>query len=369
MIFTIPRRDLLKAVTACAAVSDPKASQPALACVKIDARLGDHAIAITGSDTFTSVVSTLAAKVERPGATIVDAKTFRDIVNSLPEADVHIEITDGAQMRIRANKDRRTIGTMYEDDYPMLAKEPANFVRMTGPALLRAITLVEHAMCCDETRPYMAGLKLDCEDGKIVACTTDGHRISHTEIACETGAFTCVLPFKSVSAAKRALTEAGSIDIEIGTDGSHACLRCAGVTTLMRLSDGVFPPTSKILAMKLPKKFTASRELLLRAVRSVNVTAKQEGKDKADAVVMTISDGEVRFDSRNQKGDSTSPVDCDYAGPNAVLGFQPSYLSDPLSAMCADDVSIEFGGEFDAVKIVPATTNETTCLVMPMRVN
>jgi DNA polymerase III sliding clamp (beta) subunit (PCNA family) len=52
-----------------------------------------------------------------------------------------------------------------------------------------------------------------------------------------------------------------------------------------------------------------------------------------------------------------------------VIGFDPDYLIEPLSALKADDVLFAFRDPLFATQLKPALTNETACVVMPQRVN
>ena len=367
MKFTTTRKALLSAVAQAAAVTDAKASLTVLANVKLEANTGDDAIAITGTDTYTTVTALVTATIDKPGSCLVDAKTLRDICGSLPESggDVHAEI-ELTKLTLRCGKARRTIAALDAEDYPMLAKEPECPVTLASEALLRAISTVEHAMSTDETRPTLAGVMLVCERGKVTAKTTDGHRLTQTEGACETGAFECLLPARGVAAMKRALAEHDGIT-KIGADASHATMRCGDVTTTMRLAGAAFPPTDRLIPRNHPHVARVNRTMLLDAVRGARVTAKQEGKELADAMAITFAPGEIRVEAQGTRGESSDAVDCDYAGKVVSIGFQPKYLIDALAAIAADEVAIAFNGPLDPILVTPALTNETQAVVMPQR--
>lgn len=365
MKFTATRKALLNAVAQAAAVTDAKASLSVLGNVKLEANAGEDVIAITGTDTYTTVTALVTATIDKPGSCLVDAKTLRDICSSLPESggDVHAEI-ELTKLTLRCGKARRTISALAAEDYPMLAKEPECPVTLASEALLRAISTVEHAMCADETRPHLAGVMLVCADGKVTAKTTDGHRLTQTEGACEAGDFSCLLPARGVAAMKRALAEHDGIT-KIGADAAHATLRCGDITTTMRLAGAVFPPTERVIPRNHPNIARVNRSLLIGAVRGACVTAKQEGKERSDAMAITFAPGEIRVEAQGVRGESSDIVDCDYAGKVVSIGFQPKYLLDALSANVADEVAIAFGGALDPILITPALTNETKAVVMP----
>lgn len=367
MKFTTTRKALLNAVAQAAAVTDAKASLTVLANVKLEANAGEDVIAITGTDTYTTVTALVTATIEKPGSCLVDAKTLRDICGSLPESggDVHAEI-ELTKLTLRCGKARRTIAALAAEDYPMLAKEPECPVTIASEALLRAISTVEHAMSTDETRPMLAGVMLVCADGKVTAKTTDGHRLTQTEGACEAGAFECLLPSRGVAAMKRALAEHDGVT-KIGADASHATMRCGDVTTTMRLAGAVFPPTERVIPRNHPHVARVNRTMLLDAVRGARVTAKQEGKEQSDAMAITFAPGEIRVEAQGARGESSDVVDCDYAGKVVSIGFQPKYIIDALAAITADEVAIAFRGPLDPILVTPALTNETLAVVMPQR--
>lgn len=365
MIFTINRVKFLRAVTASAAVTDADASLPALGNIKLDA---DAEVVVTGSDQYTTVVSSHSAHVERPGSCMVDAKLLRDIVDSMPDSATDIEVErDGYRLHFRHKRSTREIACLDADAYPILAKDPPTFTRVTGPALLRALSVVGHAVSTDESRPNYCGINVICGDGKIIAQATDGHRIAHTEIECETGAFAALLPGRGIKAVRAALTEVGACDVEIGSDGAHATLKAGDSVTTMRLAEAAFPPTHKAFELVTPGVATVNRDMLYAALKKGRVTAKQDEKDRADAMALTIASGEIRLAAIGVKGKSAEIVDCDYSGEGVAFGIQPSYLMDVLAAMVATEVSFHFSNSISPIRITPATSSESKFVVLPQR--
>jgi DNA polymerase-3 subunit beta len=158
--------------------------------------------------------------------------------------------------------------------------------------------------------------------------------------------------------------------VQFGANATHAVLVSGDITTTMRLHDAEFEPRINKMFDAAPKTGTvASREMLLDALRRVRVTAKQADKEHADAVVLTIEEGEIRIATHGVRGESVEVVPCDYAGERIVIGFDPDYLIEPLSALKADDVLFAFRDPLFATQLKPALTNETACVVMPQRVN
>jgi DNA polymerase-3 subunit beta len=369
MRFVTNTKGLRAAVTAAAAVTAPKASMAILGCVKISATDGHDVVELTGTDTYTTVVACASSKIEQHGSCVVEAKLLRDVVSSLPDSDsVHVEI-DGAKMLIRVGKSRRQVACLDAQDYPMLAQAPDSTVLVEGPALLRALATVEHAMCTEESRTTMNGVSVACGGGKVVAQSTDGHRACRAEIECETGEVKCFVPSRGVAAMKRGIADADAKQVQFGANATHAVLVSGDITTTMRLHDAEFAPRIGRMFDAAPKAGTvASRAMLLDALRRVRVTAKQADKERADAVVLTVDGGEIRITTHGVRGESVEVVPCDYGGERLVIGFDPDYLIEPLSALACDDVLFAFRGALDAAGFRPALTNEVACVVMPQRV-
>jgi DNA polymerase-3 subunit beta len=370
MEFVISRKALDIAVSAAAAVADPKASMPALARVRIEANDGQDAASFFGTDTYTTVIALGSALIKRRGSCTVDAKTFRDIVSSLPKSasDVTVELDGLTKLVLRAGKSRRQIQALEGDDFPTLAKTPDMPVRVTGPALLHAIDTVVHAAEADETRPNTSCVSLTCGDGKIAAAATDGHRGALTEVQCETGSFSCLLPLRGVAAVRRALSEVGATDIHIGSNDTHAAVRCGDITTILRLTEAVFPPIRRVIPETVKRETIVNRHVFLSALRGARVAAKQESREQADAMQMHMGEGELRLSARGVRGESTEVVDCDFAGKPLTVGFQPDYLIAALDAMVADEIRVGIDDELAPLRVMPANTNETTMVVMPQRI-
>ena len=138
MKFSIERSELLKAVGQAQSVVERRNTIPILANVLIDAE-GDL-VSFRARDLDIEVVDQAPAKVERSGATTVNAVTLHEIVRKLPDGALVTLTDDGAagRLTVEAGRSNFSLATLPREDFPIMASSEyeANFTA-SAPTLRR----------------------------------------------------------------------------------------------------------------------------------------------------------------------------------------------------------------------------------------
>lgn len=364
----VQRSALAKAVSLAASTVDARASMPTLQCIRIAA--ADGVVEVAGTDAFTASIAKVDAEVWKPGATLINAKLARSVLASFPSSCHEIEIEiDGANLTLKAKGSRRKIATMDADDYPPLPLVPDAWTTLTGPALLHAISVVQHAVPSAELKPSIACVALEASGGKLEAAGIDGHRLAVTRVECTAEDFRSYLATRAIAPVRAALDELGAADAKIGVTASHVVVSAGPSLVFAKKHDDGFPPYHRVIPTKWKHDIRVSRDLMLAAIKGVEVAADQEAKDAAPLVAFSAEEGEIVLSSRGVSGEASERVPCDFVGKfGEDIGFNPRYLRDALVAMTADDVRLLVTGTLDPMVITPAHSDETTMVVMPQRI-
>ena len=193
MKISIERGTLLKAVAQAQSVVERRNTIPILANVLIEA--DDGSVTLRATDLDIEVIDSVAATIERGGATTVSAVMLHEIVRKLPDgALVELE-DDGAsgRMTVRAGRSNFSLTTLPREDFPVMAS-PDYTTRFAAPAgvLRRLFEKTRFAISTEETRYYLNGVYMhlaDGPEGRVLRCVaTDGHRLAQVDAPIPEGA-------------------------------------------------------------------------------------------------------------------------------------------------------------------------------------
>lgn len=378
MDFSIPRRTLLRALEAARAIVDQKAAMPVLRTAHLSADGAE--LVVTASDLVLTYRVTLPAAVKVPGSVCVSVSILRDVVARMAEGDVRVTVEKlGVSVRGTGARTASKLPATDGADYPAvpLASEAPGLQRRTIPAqaLADVRRLTRYAQSTDDTRPHLSATLFDFSADSIRAVATDGHRLSMASRAIpastgQTGA-RILIPVRSL--ARMALPESGEIIVEHGgatrpTWITHAMEGTPGatVTWCTKLVDAAFPSYEQVVPQSWAGTIECARAELLDALSACAYVAQ----DRTGGVRLRPRDTHLALDSENpDAGEISDRVDALCVGTlPKVLGVNGRYLSEVLSALTGDRVTLRMSGSLDPLMVVCGTEGERfACVLMPMR--
>lgn len=345
--FRVAHDDLANAVAWVARSLPTKATQPVLRAMVITA--SDSGLELAGFDYEISTRVRIAAEVAEPGRIAVAGKLIAEIVNTLPNKPVELQV-DGSKVLLVCGSSRFELPLIPLDDYPQLPSLP----EVTGtidPALfVDAVTQVASAAGRDDTLPMLTGVHMEIDGGSVRLAATDRFRLAIRTFewnpsAAEVSA-RLLVPAKSLQENARSLdTSLGDpIEIAVGTgenvggDGLFG-LHSENRETTTRMLDAEFPNIQPLL----PKMHTslASVEIapLQDAIRRVSLVT-----DRNAQIRMEFSSGQVVLSAGGaDSGHAEEVIPCAFSGRDSlVIAFNPGYLKDGLGVVRTDRVVFGF---------------------------
>jgi DNA polymerase-3 subunit beta len=378
MHFVIQKRNFLRSLARTHSVADRKSSMPILSNILLSTE-GPKTLRLAATDLYLSVVSSANAEVKAAGTIALGARTLFEIVKSLPEGELSLQVVGNHAAEIRSGKVRFKIPGMPGQDFPSLPNPgSAEFAPLEADELGRLLTLTHYSMSSDETRPHLACALFEGDAKLVRIVTTDGHRLSKAEYKLGENkkllSFSMLVPSKGVlelrrlideAKADRAKTEDTPSAIEVATAGGSAFFRRDDALLSVKLVDEQFPPYNKVIPSSPTRKISLSRALLTEALRRIALVAS----DKSGSVRFSAAPGTLRITSENPEvGEGAEELDVDYAGEPIEIGFNAKYVLDVLGALVEDDVTLELGGQLDPGVLRPVGATEFVGVIMPMRI-
>src|SRR5699024_1869957 len=121
---------------------------------------------IASFDYETSAQLDVEAQIETEGQILVEGRMLSDIVKSLPNAPVTMELTE-SRVVVTCQNSTFTLATMPVEEYPALPAMPEVAGTINGSVFTEAIAQVTAAASKDDTLPILTAVKIEIEGDTI----------------------------------------------------------------------------------------------------------------------------------------------------------------------------------------------------------
>lgn len=369
MEFRIAAEELAKALHRAQGIAERKTTIPILANVLIQAK--KTGVSLTAFDLDIGLVSEHPAEVLREGAITLSSKHLFDIVRALPEAQVTLTLTSGNAVQIACGSAHFRLLGMPAEEYPALPKEEkASLTKVDGRALLEMIEKTSFAISTDETRYILNGLYFEApEAGLARVVATDGHRLSLVARQMEGSEFKLkhgvIIPRKGLLELRRLIEEAPDAECFLGFTDTSAIFKKSGLSMIMRLIDGQFPDYQEVIPKESDKAIKLPRQRLLASLKRISLLSEA----KSNAIKVELTEGQLRISSQNPDlGEAHEDLPVDYKGGKVEVGFNARYLTDVLTVVAEDEITLEVLDDQSPGVLRGVADRTFTAVIMPMRI-
>lgn len=357
MKFRVAREDFAESVAWVARSLPSRPPVPVLGGVLLVA--DDNGLTVSGFDYEVSAQMRVAAEVAGAGAVLVSGRLLADITKALSNKPVDVSV-EGSRVLITCGSAKFSLPTMPVEDYPQLPEVPQSSGELTVDLFAEAVGQVAVAAGRDDTLPMLTGIRVEIEGSQVVLAATDRFRLAVRHIQwkptrpdMETAV---LIPARTLSEAAKTL---GSSDAPVqlslgsGADGLMGIVN-AGRRTTTRLLDAEFPKFRQLLPKEHTSIATLDVAALTEAIKRVALVAERGAQ-----VRLEFSDeGLLLSAGGDDAGRAEEWLTADFRGEPLTIAFNPSYLTDGLSALHAERVTFGFTTPSRPAVLLPAGEEE-----------
>ena len=343
----------------------PRTTLPILAGIFIETQ-GDQVV-FQSTDLELSIKCAVPALVEEQGRAVIPGKILTDIVKSLPDAAVHMQIDDSGAV-IACDQSSFSVRCMDPVDFPLFPSlQEDQSVSLPFEDFARMAKKVFRMVSKDETRAILTGVLLEVVGATMKMVATDSYRLAVAEAACPVveNDFSAVLAGSFIADLAN-LPRTGE-DIRIGLADNQVIVSYGGTTFVNRRIEGNYPNYRQLLPASCTTICTVDRQALLAGVKRASLLGKSGSRVRfsVDSVTHTI-----QLSSTTQEvGSTQETVRCQVEGPDIEIGFNSYYVSEGLSAMDSSEVTFELQAPVKP-GIFRGTGDENYLyLIMPVKMN
>lgn len=317
-----------------------------------------------------ALVTSRPANVQTPGECLLSAPMFLQIVKSLPDDTISLNLGDN---RLIFRCGRVTTKQFLAADgsaAPMLDMDATpNALTIPAANLRKLIDGCAFAIATDDNRYGLNGAKLEMIGDHLRMVATDGNRLSYLQVSA-TGTLAIgrrqLIPRSALATLRKMIgDESGGITLCFRENA--ALFLFPGTTLSCRLLEAEYPAYREVL----PKGGTPAKVDRSELIEAVRRTAVLSGDQHIIAIDFG-RDAAVLTARKLDAGDARTEVTIAYTGEPKKIGFNWQYLLDALNALDASEVDWRLTENVLAPTILTGHGNDPDDglhVVMPVRLD
>ncbi len=305
----------------------------------------------------------LPAKVEEVGKTTVPARIFLDYVMSLSGDKVELLESEG-KLQVTAGVYKGQIQTTPAEEFPTLPTGDGEGIEVEANKLVEILGKVIYAAAKDSLRPVLTGVLFEINENKLRVVGTDGFRLSMAEMKIEKGEKrSLVVPARAVAEMMKMAKE-GKVKLLYLEESKQVVLQTTEAVLMAQVLEGNFPDYGRILPKSSTLTFSASREELLQAVKSVQIFAR----DNSNVMRWSVLEGELSAtSSAGEKGQGKASCSVSISdGESANVVFNAKYVLDFLTNLSCENVVVALGEALAPGSFRQEGNEDSLYVVMPI---
>lgn len=327
----------------------------------------DGKLQLSTTDLEIGIQTHIPATIKEEGAVAVPARTFTELINSLPSGEITLQTTESG-MDVVTKRTKSHFQTMSASEFPKLFEEKGEKVaQFLSHDLKKDFSYVIFASSTDAARAQLTGVLVEKEEGGFLLVATDGYRLSlkHNKIQdLAAGGERMIIPARVFREVVSLKDEGEEVGMFIAQDKNQVLFELKETILVGRLIEGAFPNYEKIIPADHSLRATVDREELLKAAKICSIFARES----ANIIKLALLEGKIVVSSQTPSlGENTVDVEADVVGEGNEIAFNAKYLLDILSVLDVKEVLFEMTGPLNPGVFKLKEDPSFLHLIMPIR--
>ncbi|MDO8521885.1 MAG: DNA polymerase III subunit beta [bacterium] len=364
MKLIIVKEKILSAAVMAERIVGKKESLPILSCILFEA---GSAVSIRSTNLEAGIDIEVAAEIEERGRIAVPASIFSQTIRSINSDKVVLK-TDSENLVVESRGARTLIKAIPHEEFPTLSwgddgKKNTSISRL---AVIKGIQSVLYSASHSMIRPELGSIRISIKKEEVTFAATDSFRLAERIIkrAVSSGEGEFLVPLKHAAELVYILERGSCEHVKIHTSDSQLVVLMDSTRFVARVVDGIFPNYAEII----PKTFTTEATILKNDFAEMLRKARVfSGNDQY--VGLHVYPKKKIFSATAQSpdvGETSDSIDAAVSGEDIDINFHIGYLSDFVTAIDSDSITLGFSGPNRPLVIRGASDPGFTYLVMPL---
>ncbi len=374
MKVTVLQENLARGLGIVSRAVSPRSTLPVLSNILIASDEGRLRLSATNLEL--GITCWISARIEQDGSTTVPARTFSDLVNTLPSDQVMLSLHSQTQtLNVRGGTSTNDIKCIDAQEFPPLpVPDLEGAVQLNVADFREMIQQVAFAASTDEARPVLMGVLVQVEKDKLTMAAADGFRLSvrkATLTAPASAPISIIVPARALTELARVASDGEETISMVTPKGrGQVVFRVKDVEVVSQLIDGTFPDYQQIIPRKHTSRTLVSTSALLKACKQAEIFAR-EGSNVARLNIKSangdLKPGEVEMTATSEEtGKNETIVEATVDGSGVLIAFNVKFLREALEVIKTPNVALETSAPNAPGVIRPVGDEQFLHVIMPM---
>jgi DNA polymerase-3 subunit beta len=373
MKVSVLQENLARGLSVVSRAVSPRSTLPVLANVLVATDEGRLRLSATNLEM--GITCWIGAKIEAEGSTTVPARTFYDLVNTLPTEQVDMELTVRTQtLNVRCGTSNTDIKCIDSQEFPpMPVPDLGGGMELNVVDLKEMIQQVVFAASTDEARPVLTGVLVTVGDGQIAMVAADGFRLSvrKTELSDPgVSPLKAIIPARALSELARIIGDGDeNVTMTIPPGRGQVIFRMKEAELVSQLIEGAFPDYEQIIPTSFNTRTLMSTSAFLKACKQAEIFAR----DGSNIARLSLDPGDelqpgvVEISAQSEEtGSNETLVDASIEGPALVIAFNVRFMREVLDVIKTPSVALETTASAAPGVLHPIGDDGFLHVIMPM---
>jgi DNA polymerase-3 subunit beta len=370
---TVLQENLAHGLSVVSRAVSPRTTLPVLANVLVATDEGRMRLSATNLEL--GITCWIGAKIEEEGSTTVPARTFVDLVGTLPMEQVNLNLNTANQtLNVRCGASNTDIKCIDAQEFPPLpVPEMEGAIQINVADFKEMIQQVVFAASVDEARPVLMGVLVTVDKDTITMAAADGFRLSVRKATLSQPVpqpVTVIIPGRALSELARVAADGNEMIAMVLPKGrGQVIFRVKDVELVSQLIDGAFPDFQQIIPRAYKSRTLLSTQALLKACKQAEIFAR-EGSNVARLNIKSsgeLEPGSVEiFAQSEETGSNETIVAATIEGVGLLIAFNVKYMREVLEVNKTPNVALETSAPNAPGMIRPVGDDNFMHVIMPM---
>ena len=351
----------------------PRSTLPVLANVLVASDEGR--IRLTATNLELGITCWIGAKIEEEGSTTVPARTFTDLVNTLPNGQVDMDLVIRTQnLNVRSDGSNTDIKCIDAQEFPpMPVPDLDGSLELNMQDMKEMIQQVVFTASNDDARPVLTGILMVVEGDQITLVAADGFRLSVRTAKLSSPVdkpFQAIIPARALSELSRVAGDSDeTVKMVMPPGRNQVVFRLKDIELTTQLIEGAFPEYEQIIPNGHKTRTVIATDAFLKACKQAEIFAR-EGSHIASLNVTPgdeLQPGTVEISAQSEEtGSNETLVDATIEGDPILIAFNVRFLREVLDVIKTPNVSLETSAATSPGLIRPMGEDDYLHVIMPM---
>ncbi len=374
MKVTVLQENLARGLGTVSKAVSPRSTLPVLANILIATDEGRLRLSATNLEM--GITCWIPARIDEEGSTTVPARTFSDLVGTLPSDQVLLKLDSSTQtLNVRGGTSTNDIKCIDAQEFPPLpVPDFEGAVQINVGDFREMIHQVAFAASSDEARPVLMGVLMQVDRDKLTMAAADGFRLSVRKAVLSTPAATpvsAIVPAQALKELARVASDGEEpIYMVLPKGRGQVVFRVKDVEVVSQLIDGTFPDYQQIIPRSYKSRTLVSTSSLLKACKQAEIFAR-EGSNVARFNIKTaqgeMQPSEVEISATSEEtGKNETIVEATVDGSGLLIAFNVKFLREALEVIRTPNVALETSAPNAPGVVKPVGDDQFLHVIMPM---